>query len=448
MGNLVLNLNPAWNDNLENCVIVAGMNGTASGSTRGSTRQADEPVHASVAGNGSIWYCWTAPTDGPYTFDTIGSEFDTVLAIYTGASYPLTSVASDNDSGPFNTSRVLFQAQSNLTYQIAVDGVNDAQGAVQLHWAGPQPPAVVFQPLSVNLVAGSTARFNVGVSGSTPMGFQWRHFGTNVVDEEGRIFGSTTPVLTLGKVLPEHAGGYTVVITNAFGSVTSAPATLIVLDNPRAVYIEQVTGGIGGTAIVPVQMQAVGDEESVSFSLVFDPSLIATPRLTPGADGGAAQLLADTTEVANGRLGIRIVQPAGQSMVAGRGREILRVLFDINAAAPDGVITPLGFVDEPISKAGLGTNGAPVTILFAAGSLTLQNVSTRVQANRLPEGQLHLLINGLAGRTYLIESSTNLWIPDWEPLSTNETSLGGVLEFIDPRPLDSAQRFYRTRFQP
>ena len=66
--------------------------------------------------------------------DTNGSNFDTLLGVYTGnAVDSLMLIAGDNDGGPNLTSRVAFSATAGVIYQIAVDGTNGASGNIQLN---------------------------------------------------------------------------------------------------------------------------------------------------------------------------------------------------------------------------------------------------------------------------------------------------------------------------
>jgi len=65
------------------------------------------------------------------TLSTVGSDFDTILAVYTGTALnALTVVAENDDLEPNVTlqSRVTFTATQNVTYQIAVDGYQDTNG--------------------------------------------------------------------------------------------------------------------------------------------------------------------------------------------------------------------------------------------------------------------------------------------------------------------------------
>jgi hypothetical protein len=446
-GSVELTLNPAWNNDLNRAIQLTGLAGTTSGSTRGATRQASEPLHAGVNGTNSIWYMWTSPTNGPVNFDTIGSSFDTLLAVYTGSAFPLTAVASDDNSGPLNTSRVLFNAVSNTTYRIAVDGFPGpfGSGAVKLNWSGPLPPTIISQPQSTNLTAGSSLQFKVTVNGTAPFFYQWRRFGTNVLDDPGRVSGSTSPTLTVGKIYATDAGGYTVIITNMWGSVTSTPANLIVLDNPRVVYVNPLTAPIGGVATVPVQMQAVGDENSYNFSLSFDPLVLSNPRVTNGANAAVAAISVNTTLLGSGKVGVSVTLPPGQSVPVGSALELARVKFDVSGAMPNGTQTSIGFPNDPTARSVLTSGGASVAALFAPGSITLQNWTATASVQILANGSFQLTLTGPPSHTYVIEATTNLTAQGWSPVSTNQTGVNGLLQFVDPNASNWPYRFFRAR---
>ena len=124
------------NDNFANRAPLAGAAASATGTNTGATAESGEPAHANSTARKSVWWTWTAPTDGTVTLDTIGSNFDTVLAVYTGTAVAtLTSVAFDDQSGGNNTSKLTFHATAGTAYQIAVDGYNGAVGTIQLELA-------------------------------------------------------------------------------------------------------------------------------------------------------------------------------------------------------------------------------------------------------------------------------------------------------------------------
>jgi subtilisin family serine protease len=140
------------NDNFVNRTLVAppaqDTVRTTTGTNVGSTAEAGEPNHAGVSGaRTSVWWRYTPATSGTITIDTLGSGFDTVLAVYRGSSVgALTPVAANDDAqSPQRWSRVTFSGVAGTQYQIAVAGYGNATGAITLNVQGgspvPRPPA-------------------------------------------------------------------------------------------------------------------------------------------------------------------------------------------------------------------------------------------------------------------------------------------------------------------
>lgn len=109
------------------------------GSNFGAAGQPGEPNHnGSCLPFNSIWYKWTPTVAGTYTFNTQGSEFDTILAIYQSVGgAPGPEVGSNDDFGATGvlSSRATFYADSGVTYLIAIDSYGDNWGNTLLNWA-------------------------------------------------------------------------------------------------------------------------------------------------------------------------------------------------------------------------------------------------------------------------------------------------------------------------
>ena len=158
------------NDNFANAQVISNSSGTASGTNIGATKESGEPNHAGNVGGKSVWYRWQAPGTGTVTITTAGSNFDTILGVYTGTSVSSLTLITSNDDDPNGGglhSRVSFNSTSGTTYRIAVDGFNGASGNITLNWslvAPPNPPGA--QP-ATNVTSNSfTANWN-SVSGAT-----------------------------------------------------------------------------------------------------------------------------------------------------------------------------------------------------------------------------------------------------------------------------------------
>ena len=155
------------NDNFADAQLISGVSGGVTGSNVGATKEQKEPFHVGQAGGASVWYKWTAPASGSVQFTTaksqfsqFPSDFDTLLAVYTGSSVSaLTPVAANDDAGSSTlTSSITFNVTQGVTYYIAVDGTNAQVGFVALSWLLNNPTQLaVFDPLANNNIAFAQA---------------------------------------------------------------------------------------------------------------------------------------------------------------------------------------------------------------------------------------------------------------------------------------------------
>ena len=101
------------------------------GSNVDATVEAGEPAHGPVSGGTSVWWSFVAPSHGTVTLSTEGSTFDTMLAVYTGASVNALASLATND-GPGNASAVSFRVEGGRSYHVAVDGGDGLTGSIVL----------------------------------------------------------------------------------------------------------------------------------------------------------------------------------------------------------------------------------------------------------------------------------------------------------------------------
>ena len=95
---------PLNDDFVDSFDLGGGMAAGQNGSTVDATTEVDEPNPSAACGTNvagkTVWWSWTAPTSGSVMIDTIGSGFDTVLAVYTGREVDaLTGLACNDDIG-------------------------------------------------------------------------------------------------------------------------------------------------------------------------------------------------------------------------------------------------------------------------------------------------------------------------------------------------------------
>ncbi len=149
----------ASNDAFGDALTLNGASVQVTAKNTTATKQLGEPNHAGNAGGRSLWWQWTAPASGLVNLNTVGSSFDTLLAVYTGGSISgLSLVAADDNSGGKLTSALVFAAKTGTTYWIAVDGTGGASGSIGLNLSLSDAVAAALPPATNpgNVVVRST----------------------------------------------------------------------------------------------------------------------------------------------------------------------------------------------------------------------------------------------------------------------------------------------------
>jgi len=109
------------------------------------------------------------------------------------------------------------------------------------------PPSITAQPVNRTATNGGGAIFTIGASGGSPLHYRWLANGAP-------LSGQSNATLTLTGVTTNQAVGYSVVVTNNWGAVTSATAMLTVLLPP--------------SLDTPPLSQSVTEGDNVSLSVV------------------------------------------------------------------------------------------------------------------------------------------------------------------------------------
>jgi hypothetical protein len=149
------------------------------------------------------------------------------------------------DDLPVGTTSALTFTNTGLSAGVTYAySIRSRQGGV-LSPTGPvllvttSPLTILNQPTSATLAAGANATFAVSATGPAPLTYQWRK-------DEAPLAGQTNATLTLAAVTDISTGRYSVVVTSAAGSVTSANATLAVnSQKPVIAPSSPITGTVG-----------------------------------------------------------------------------------------------------------------------------------------------------------------------------------------------------------
>ncbi len=248
------------NDNFADAQVITGNAGTLTGSNVGASKEPGEPNHAGNSGGASVWYAWTAPASGTWRFDTSGSSFNTLLAIYTGASVDaLSVVASNANFNGSDTSEVIFDAVGGTPYQIAIDGYNGAVGNLVLNWAATAGLPIItgFAPAS----GGPGSPITINGTGFT---------GVNIVYFDGvsAVFTPNSAAQIIG-VVPPNASTGPISVTTPNGTSQTTSNFVVAINPPLndnfsngtviAGPIVTVTGSNAGATREPGEPEIAGN---------------------------------------------------------------------------------------------------------------------------------------------------------------------------------------------
>lgn len=116
---------PPANDDLAGATVVGALPFSDSVDTSDATTERGEPATFCAGGPlASVWYSFTPAADGVAIVDTNGSDFNTVVAVWTQTQFGLTPVAcgfNPNIPGE-SAARTAFQASAGETYLIQAGG--------------------------------------------------------------------------------------------------------------------------------------------------------------------------------------------------------------------------------------------------------------------------------------------------------------------------------------
>lgn len=403
------------------------------------------------------------------TISTAGSAFDTVLGVYTGLELSSLNEVASNDDDPAGgvTSLVMFNATSNTTYQVAVDGYSAAYGPVALRIVVGVPPVITAQPQSQTVMAGTDASFSCVATGTPPLAFQWRHAGTNIPGATGASYSRTNVQLA-------DAGFYSVVVTNHAGAVTSSNSLLTVNAPPLIASQPQsqtvIQGETAAFSVVATGSPVLRYQWRFNDTDLPGATTSSFARLnTAPADEGYYTVLVTNTfgaiTSAPARLTVLVpptidVQPQSRTVAPGA-----HATFTVSATGTAPLSYQWTFDGDPIAGATTSaytrSNVQPahagdyaVVVTNLAGSVTSSNATLSVMgpqplvlsaAQRLGNGQFQFTVSGTPGQHVVVQASANLTA--WLSLSTNILT-NGTLIHLDTTATNFGRRFYRGQSAP
>jgi hypothetical protein len=150
----------------------------------------------------------------------------------------------------------------------------------------------------------------------------------------------------------------------------------------RIVRVAPASGAPGSVISATVEMLAQGDENALGFSLNFDPAVLSYTQAELGDGALGALLNLNTSQTAQGRLGVALALPAGQMFVRGARRMVVvNLTIASGATAPNAAIN---FSDQPIARAIADVNANTLAADYVAGLVTITSGASAFEADVAP----------------------------------------------------------------
>jgi hypothetical protein len=341
-------------------------------------------------------------------------------------------------------------------------------------------PYITSEPQDLTVFVGADAPFTVVAGGSTSMSYQWRFNETNIAGATGSTYTRTNAQF-------EDAGGYTVVITNYLGSITSQVATLTV-ESPiaRDVVISQIYGGGGGS----------GATYQNDFIELFNPTTntidLSTRSVHHTGAGGTTWTAANLSGsiaphvyylvqlCSSGANGVALPPADAVSTInanAANGKVVLMIgNLPLSGSNPIGMPGVVDFVGYGTANAYEGSGPAAVPLIANNTTSILRKdggyldandnandftklsppaprnssappnlpstpvISATLSSARYTTNHFEFLVTGTPGSNYVVQATTNLLLSPWLFLHTNASPF----IFADTNASGYPLRFYRA----
>jgi regulation of enolase protein 1 (concanavalin A-like superfamily) len=332
------------------------------------------------------------------------------------------------------------------------------------------PPSITQQPTSQTVACGAAASFTVSASSVQPLRYQWFLNATNAID------AGTNATLVVASARSADAGAYTVVVSNALGIVTSAAATLTVVDTtPPSILCPTnllVVIPASSNEVAVTYSAPVAEDDCSPVNVVCAPPSGAafapgTNRVLCVVTDAAGHTNACPFEIVVNRVPV----PGSDTMVAieNYAASVLLVDFLRNDLDPDGhaltivsagptstngstvMLTPTNIIYSPVPGF-TGADRFSYMISDGSGGLATTEVLVSVVEEETPAfrrivqfevtpGRVEMSLLGIPGQMHVLERTSNL--QDWEPVASVAAPPNGLVHLLDPNP-PGGTAFYRV----
>lgn len=323
-------------------------------------------------------------------------------------------------------------------------------------------PAVVAPSVAVtqNAVAGQSVSLSAAGQGTGPLNYQWK-FNSTI------IASGTNATLNLGQVLAGQSGIYSVTVTDTNGNSTNIAANLTIYSTAAATLTQPAFAngqysfhveGVDGYQYIIERSTNLTDWAEVQqvtapFTFVdtnagrfgqcfyrtrgFFPIVTSYSGLTANTTISPAKAILSQPVYANGQCSFNVSGTSGLQYVVQASTDLVNwVSLQTNTAPFSFTDANAGSFSQRFYRTFALTNApsSALTVNLAVSTSTAAALTNVTCAN----GQYSFTVNGMVGREYVVQATTNL--VDWVSVATNTAPFN----YVDSQAGQFQQRFFRA----
>lgn len=298
--------------------------------------------------------------------------------------------------------------------------------------------AILQQPRSQNVRAGSNVTFSVNATGFPPIAFQWQCTGTNLP-------GATGSTLSVTNVQTANEGNYAVLVSNSYGQLSSSNAALVALVRP-VVTIHPLSQSVVAGGSVTLSASAAGHPMPLTFRWVKNGAIVSSITVT-GSDCFFTITNVQTPAPPN-QLAYRVTVTNLAGSISSTTAYLTALADEDGDGLPDEWelahgLNPDDWGDAALDNDADGTTNAAE---YAAGTdPNDQEDSLRLVSIRTDSASVGFRFVAVSNHTYTAQACDALvpggwrWLADVTAAATNR-----IVGIGDPRGTNGPQRYYRV----
>ncbi|MDB6110662.1 MAG: Conserved repeat domain protein, partial [Pedosphaera sp.] len=225
------------------------------------------------------------------------------------------------------------------------------------------------------------------------------------------------------------------------GAIPDGPRSVHPLDaSNRTLTVVTSTAQAGEACQLTVQLNSLGDENGLEFSLTFDPTVLSFSNAILGSGAVGAVLNVNSTLAGSGKIGFVLARSIGSTFGAGT-QEVVKINFVVSPSAPTN--TSISFTNKPLTQEVSDASALPLSTIYLNGTMAIapQPVITNPTLT-VSETNGNLMLSWpISATNFTLESSGSLASTNWTNVAgvmvTNATKISVAI------PLSGPQQFYR-----